>query len=122
MASIDFARVVYALVTLQNCARNGALYEFYKSAGYSLPSSWTSLTTAVQADAGNLTVTIPSTYGGNANPYSPQASTNNSVTVTVQCSFTLLMLGSVEGFPSIGTTLTLTQSVSMPLPASASAP
>ncbi len=76
----------------------------------------------MQADAGNLTVTIPSTYGGNANPYSPAASTNNYVTVTVQCNFTLLMLGADEGFPSIGTTLTLTQSVSMPLPASTAAP
>jgi hypothetical protein len=122
MASIDFARVIYALVTLQNCARNGAIYEFYKACGYSLPSGWTSMSTAVQADAGNLTVTIPSTYGGNANPYSPKSATNNYVTVTVQCSFTLLMLGADRGFPSIGSTLTLTQSVSMPMPASTAAP
>ncbi len=122
MASIDFARVVYAMVTLQNCARNGALYEFYVASNNSLPSNWTSLATAVQADAGNLTVTLPSTYGGNANPYSPKASTNNYVTVTVQCSFTLLMLGSDANFPTIGRTLTLTQSVSMPMPASTAAP
>ncbi len=118
MATIDFARVVYALVALQNCARNGALYEFYKAGGNSLPSSWTSLATAVQADAGNLTVTIPATSGGEANPYSPQSSTNNYVTVTVQCDFPLLALGSYGGFPSIGGSITLTQSVSMPYPAS----
>jgi TadE-like protein len=118
MAAVDFARVVYALVALQNCARNGALYEFYKAAGYSVPSSWTSLSTAVQADAGNLTVTLPSTYNSNSNPYSPQSSTNNYVTVTVQCNFTLLMLGSNGDFPSIGSSLTLTQSASMPMPAS----
>ncbi len=122
MATVDFSRVVYALMTLQNCARNGALYEFDKACSYSLPPSWTSLTTAVQADAGNLTVTIPSTYGGNANPYSPKVATNNYVTVTVQANFTLLMLGADKSFPSIGTTLTLTQSVSMPLPASTAAP
>ncbi len=122
MATIDFARVIYALVILQNCARNGALYEFYKGCGYSLPSSWTSLSAAVDSDAGNLTVTIPSTYGGNANPYSPANATNNYVTVTVQCSFTLVTLGSDEGFPSIGQTLTLTQSVSMPLPSNMAAP
>jgi len=29
MAVVDFARVVYVQVTLQTCARNGALYEFY---------------------------------------------------------------------------------------------
>jgi Flp pilus assembly pilin Flp len=122
MAAIDFARVLYALMTLQNCARNGALYEFYKASGFSLPTNWTSLTTAVQADEGNLTVTLPSSSGGNANPYSPEASTNNYVTVTVQCSFTLLMLGGDKGFPAIGQTLTLSQSVSMPLPANAAAP
>jgi hypothetical protein len=118
MAAVDFARVAFALVTLQNCARNGALYEFYKAAGLSLPSGWTSLSAAVQADAGSLTVTIPSTSGGNANPYSPQSSSNNYVTVTAQCNFTLLTVGSDQEFPSIGNTLTLSQSVTMPYPAS----
>jgi TadE-like protein len=118
MAAVDFSRIAYAQVTLQNCARNGALYEFYKAAGYSLPSGWTSLSTAVQADDGSLTVTIPSTYNSNSNPYSPASSSNNYVTVTVQTSFTLLTLGSNSVFPSIGGTLTLTQSASMPMPAS----
>ena len=68
MAAIDFARVAYVQITLQNCARNGALYEFYKAAGYQMPSGWTSLSAAVQADAGNLTVTVPSTYGGYSQP------------------------------------------------------
>ena len=84
-----------------------------------LPSGWTSLSTAVQADAGNLTVTVPGTYSGNSNPYSPQASSGNYVTVTVQSNFTLLTLGSSGGFPSIGSAMTLTQSVSMPMPPSA---
>lgn len=119
MAAVDFARVLYAMVILQNCARNGALYEFYSAAGCSLPPSWTSLSAAVQADAGNLGVTIPSTSNSNTNPYSPQASSNNYVTVTVQCDFTLLTLGSSGGLPSIGNSMTLTQSVSMPMPASA---
>jgi Flp pilus assembly protein TadG len=121
MAAVDFARVIYAMVILQNCARSGALYEFYSTAGCSLPSGWTSLSTAVQADAGNLTVTIPSTYNGNSNPYSPAASSGNYVTVTVQSNFTLLTLGSDGGFPSIGSSMTLTQSVSMPMPPSAQA-
>lgn len=118
MATVDFARVIFALVTLQNCARNGALYEFYRAGGFPLPSGWTSLATAVQADAGNLTVTVPTTSGGNANPYSPRAVSNNYVTVTAQCNFSLLTLGSDRGFPSIGGTLTLSQSASMPYPAS----
>jgi hypothetical protein len=118
MAAVDFARVIYAMVILQNCARNGALYEFYSTAGCSLPPGWTSLSAAVNADAGNLTVTIPSTYNGNSNPYSPAASSGNYVTVTVQSNFTLLTLGSNGGLPSIGSSMTLTQSVSMPMPAS----
>jgi Flp pilus assembly protein TadG len=122
MATIDFARVIYAMVILQNCARNGALYEFYSKAGYSLPSSWTSMSAAVDSDAGNLTVTIPSSSGSNANPYSPKSATNNYVTVTVQSTFTLLTLGSDRGLPSIGGSMTLTQSASMPFPANASAP
>jgi Flp pilus assembly protein TadG len=119
MAAIDFGRVAYVQIALQNCARNGALYEFYKAAGYQMPSGWTSLSAAVQADAGNLTVTVPSTYGGSANPYSPQSSSNNYVTVTAQCTFTLIALGADGSLPSINHTVTLTQSASMPMPASA---
>ena len=121
MLAVDFARVLYAMVALQNCARNGALYEFYSAAGCSLPPGWTSLSAAVQADAGNLPVTVPSTYNGNSNPYSPQANSSNYVTVTVQCDFTLLTLGSNQNFPSLGGTMTLTQSVSMPMPPQAAA-
>ena len=33
MASVDFARVAYVQVTLQNCVRNGALDEFYYGRG-----------------------------------------------------------------------------------------
>jgi len=116
MATIDFARVVYALVILQNCARNGALYEFYKTAGFSLPSGWTSLSTAVSADAGNLTLNTPSA----ATP-SPPLATNNYVTVTVSTNFSPISYPALHGLPSIPGTITLTQSVSMPMRASTSA-
>ncbi len=118
MVAVDFSRVAYIQVTLQNCARNGALYEFYKAAGYPLPSGWTSLSAAVQADAGNLTVSIPSKIGNISNPYSPQSASNNYVTVVVQCNFTPLTLGANGGFPTIGGTLTLTQVAAMPMPVS----
>jgi hypothetical protein len=121
MAAVDFARVAYMQITLQNCARNGALYEFYKAAAYPLPSGWTSLSAAVQADAGNLTVTIPSKVGNVSNPNSPKSSTNNYVTVIVECDFTPLTLGSNGIFPSIGGTMTLTQMAAMPMPANAAA-
>jgi hypothetical protein len=116
MASVDFARVVYVLVTLQNCARNGALYEFYTAAGFSLPPGWTSLSTAVSADAGNLTLNTPTA----ATP-SPPLATNNYVTVTVSTNFSPIGYPALHGLPAIPGTITLTQSVSMPMPPSTSA-
>jgi Flp pilus assembly protein TadG len=113
MAGVDFARLIYVQVTLQNCARNGALYEFYSKAGYSLPSGWTSLATAVQADDGNLTVTGSAT--------SPALATSNYVTVTTTATYSPIALPSMYGLPSIPGTITLSQSVSMPYPATASA-
>ena len=86
MASVDFARVAYVQVTLQNCARNGALYEFYSKAGFSLPSTWTSLSAAATADAPSwLTVTATASTPGSA--------TNNTVTVTATATYNLIALG-----------------------------
>ena len=121
MATVDFARIGYAHCILQNCARNGALYEFYKAAGYSMPSGWTSLSAAVQADQGNLTVTIPSTYDSQANPYTPASGTNNYITVTVQCNFSLISYPSFSNLPSVPGSLTLVQTTTMPYPASMAA-
>jgi Flp pilus assembly protein TadG len=112
MASIDFARVVYVLVALQNCARNGALYEFYSAAGLSLPSGWTSLSTAVNADAGGLSLNTPSAT-------SPSSSSNNYVTVTVSYNFSPIAYPALHGLPAIPGTLTLSQSCTMPFPNSA---
>ncbi len=111
MASIDFSRVVYALVTLQNCARNGALYEFNSAAGFG--STYTSLTQAVTADSGGLTLNSPTAS-------SPGQATNNYVTVTVSCQFSLLSLPALQGLPGLPGSLTLTQSSTMPYPASIS--
>jgi Flp pilus assembly protein TadG len=121
MATIDFARVAFAQITIQNCARNGALYEFYKAAGYTMPSGWTSLSAAVQADAGSLTVTVPTTYGANANPYTPKSTTDNTITVAVQCNFTLISYPSFSNLPSLPGSLTLVQVATMPYPPSTAA-
>ena len=111
MAAVDFARVAYVQLTLQNCARNGALYEFYKEGGFALPSGWTSLSAAVQADQGSLSVTATAT--------SPASSTNNYVTVTATTTFAPIALPAMHGLPSIPGTITLTQSATMPYPPSA---
>ncbi len=113
MATVDYARLAYVQVTLQNCARNGALYEFYGKSGFSLPSGWTSLSTAVQADEGSaLEVTATAT--------SPASSTNNYVTVTATATFSPIALPSLHGLPALPGTVTLSQSVTMPYPNSAS--
>jgi Flp pilus assembly protein TadG len=109
MASVDFARVAYVQVALQNCARNGALYEFYSKAGFSLPAGWTSLSAAASADAPtNLTVTASATAAGSAS--------NNTVTVTVTATFNPIALPSMHGLPSLPGTITLSQSATMPYP------
>ena len=97
-------------------ARNGALYEFYKAAGLSLPPGWTSLSDAVAADAGNLTLNTPTA----ATPSPPLAATNY-VTVTVSARFSLIGYPSFRGLPSIPGTITLTQTATLPMPASTSA-
>lgn len=111
MASIDFSRVVYALVTLQNCARNGALYEFNTAAGYG--TSFTSLSQAVTADSGGLALNPPTAT-------SPGLPALNYVTVTVSCQFSLISIPSIQGLPALSGSMTLTQSSTMPYPASTS--
>jgi hypothetical protein len=124
MMSVDFARVTYAQVTLQNCARNGALYEFYKEAGvvsgsgFLLPAGWTSLSAAASADApaymaDDKSFSVAAT--------SPASSTNNYVTVTVTYAFKPIALPSMHGLPSLPGSVTLSQSATMPYPASKSA-
>jgi Flp pilus assembly protein TadG len=113
MATVDYARVISVQVALQNCARNGALYEFYSKAGYSLPSGWTSLSAAVSADAPSGT-----TVSGSAS--TPGSSSNNTVTVTVTATFHPIALPSLHGLPSLPGSITLSQSATMPYPNSAS--
>jgi hypothetical protein len=114
MAVVDFARVTYVQVALQTCARNGALYEFYSQAGLALPSGWTSLSSAASSDApSGITVAATAT--------SPAAASNNYVTVTVTTTFKLIALPALDQLPTLPGTISLSQSATMPFPASASA-
>jgi hypothetical protein len=113
MAAVDFARLVGVQLTLQKCARNGALYEFYTAAGLSVPPSWTSLTLAVNAD-------VPSGMSVTAAATSPAVSSNNYVTVTVTSTFNPIAMSAMYGLPSFPSSITLSQSTTMPYPASAS--
>ncbi len=107
MSTVDFARITFVQVALQDCARNGALYEFYGKAGFSLPSSWTSLTVAVNAD-------VPKGMTVSATATSPASATNNTVTVTVTTTYNLISLGALKRFPAIPSSMTLSQSATMP--------
>jgi len=113
MMAVDFARVAYVQLALQNCARNGALYEFYTKAGYPLPSSWTSLSTAVNADAPpGATVT--------ATAATVTLSSYTYITVTATTTFQPIALPSMHGLPSLPGSVALTQTATMPYPAGAS--
>jgi Flp pilus assembly protein TadG len=116
LALFDFSRVAYAQVTLQNCARNGALYEFYAASNYSMPSTWSSFNSAVTADAfslSNVTAT-------RVTP-TPPLTSNNYVTVTATATITPVTIAVLKGFPSIPSSITLSQTATMPFPASTSA-
>lgn len=115
VALFDFSRVAYAQVTLQNCARNGALYEFYKVSQYNMPTGWTSLASAASADEFGLTVTATATTP------SPPLASNNYVTVTATATITPVAIAVLKGFPSIPSSITLSQTATMPFLASTSA-
>jgi TadE-like protein len=113
MITVDFARVAYVQVALQNCARNGALYEFYTKAGFSLPAGWSSLSTAVNVDA-SAGMTVSATAS------TVTLGSGTFVTVTATTTFRPIALPSIHGLPSLPGTVTLSQSATMPYPAGAS--
>jgi Flp pilus assembly protein TadG len=95
---VDYGRIVYYSVTVENCARNGALYAGDPVAASQSP--YASLQDAALADAGDLSPppTVTSTNGVDAagNPY-----------VDVTVSWTFQTITTYPGVPS-QTTLTRT--------------
>ena len=102
LVAVDYARMVNALVTITNCARNGALF-LSNQASYS--TYYTDVTAAATADAGSLS---PTPTVGSAN-YTDSYG-NPCVTVTVNYTFTTFV-----NYPGIPSTSTLSRSVSMPV-------
>lgn len=102
LVAVDYARMINALVTITNCARNGALF-------LSSPSSYSTyyadVTAAALADAGGLSPTPTVT----SSPYT-DAYGNSCNTVKVSYTFTTLM-----NYPGIPSSTTLSRSVSMPV-------
>ena len=101
MATCDYTRVMYDLVTVTNCARDGALYLSDSSVATS--TGYTSCSQAALADASNLnpSPTVTSTSGTDSGGIS-------YVKVTVTYTF-----NTVGNYPGIPTSTVLTRSVTM---------
>jgi Flp pilus assembly protein TadG len=106
--TVDFARVFYYQQTINDCARNGALYganlHSYQETGWISP--YNDATSVAVADGATLNppldsnqVTVTNGTGSDGNP---------NVTVTISYPFT-----TVTQFPGLGSTLKLTATCKM---------
>jgi Flp pilus assembly protein TadG len=99
--AVDFARVFYYSLTIENAARNGALYASDPIAAARSP--YTSLQQAALADTSNLTPPPSVSSSQGVDP-----SGNAYVTVTVSWPF-----ATVTRYPGIPSPLTLSRTVQM---------
>ena len=122
LGTIDFCRCFYAYNTINNCARNAAVwasdpYSNTSTLLWSPPSTSTSLyatvTAAAQADASNLSP-LPTVEKLDANgklkasAYGTDSKGNTTVTVTVDYNFTML-----SSYIFGGTTIAMSCAVTM---------
>jgi Flp pilus assembly protein TadG len=102
VVGIDFSRLFYYSLTIQTCARNGALWGCDPTAA-ALTSPYTSVTQAALADAGNIspTPTVTSTSGtdGDGNSY-----------IEVSVSYTF---HTITNYPLVPSTINLVRTVRM---------
>jgi hypothetical protein len=111
--AIDYARIFYFAVTVQNCARNGAYYASnYPNNNYLYNDiyGYQSLNDAILRDAGNLTPapTYTVRYGSSASgPFTmtEEPSSGGYVQVTVHWTF-----HSITKFPGVPATVNLSRS------------
>lgn len=96
--AIDFGRIFYVSITIENCARNGA---FYACTDPTAANDSTSISTVAKKDAGNLTaskVTVSSSTNSSTNP--------TTATITVSYPFT-----TITTYPGVPHTLTISRTV-----------
>jgi Flp pilus assembly protein TadG len=103
LIATDYSRVFYCSLTLENCARNGALSA---SNAFNYPMPYSSIAQATIADGANLNpplttsdVTVSNGTDANGNP---------NVTVTVNYTFR-----AITKYPGLPSTINLTRSVEM---------
>jgi Flp pilus assembly protein TadG len=106
VAVLDYGRIFYDSLTVESCARNGALYA--SDAIAAAESPYTSVQQAALADASNLspTPTVSSTNGTDSNG-------NAYVEVTVSYSFQTIV-----SYPGIPQTTPISRTVRMRVAAS----
>lgn len=107
VASVDFARIYYYAITIENCAMNGAIYGSDDALAAKCP--YGSIEEAALADAANLTTPPTVSY-----IFDTDASNNDFVRVTVSYDFQ-----TVTNFPVIGGTWPISRTVQMRLTPSA---
>lgn len=93
LIATDYARIIYYSVTLENCARNGALFA---SNAYNYPMPYSSAAQAAIADGSSLNPPLTSSavtvVNGN--------DANNNPTVTVTVAYTFQTITNYPGLPS----------------------
>jgi Flp pilus assembly protein TadG len=112
VVAVDYARIFYDAIVVQNCARNGAYYASdYPNNSYLYNDiyGYKNLDDAVLRDAGNLSPTPTYTVGYGSSPDGPftdsTGTSNSYVQVTVTWTFQ-----SITNYPGVPSTVTLTRS------------
>jgi Flp pilus assembly protein TadG len=113
VVSVDFARVFYFAITVQNCARNGAYYASnYPNTSYIYNDiyGYTSISDAVTRDAGNLSATPTYSVAYSSSPSGPfnlttEPSTTAYLQVTVSWTFQ-----TITHYPGVPQTVNLSRS------------
>jgi Flp pilus assembly protein TadG len=106
VTAVDFARVFYLAITVQNCARNGAYYASnYPNSDYVYNDiyGYTSLNDAVLRDAGNLSPAPTYTvyYSDNATgPFTQTVSPESGGFVQVTVNWTFQTITNYPGVPN----------------------
>jgi Flp pilus assembly protein TadG len=101
--TLDFGRIFYYTLTLENAARNGALWACDP---YAPGQSYSSLQNAVQADASNIQPAIEDCHITSST--GTDANGNAVVSVTITYDFTLL-----ANYPGIPNPFTVSRTVEM---------
>ena len=112
VVAVDYARIFYYAITVQNCARNGAYYASnYPNNSYLYNDiyGYTDLDDAVLRDAGNLSPapTYQVGYGSSANGPFTQSTSQAGGYVQINVTWTFQ---SVTNFPGVPSSVTLTRS------------